>query len=57
MLYRTILLRAVAGLAMAAALTVGAAQGSADDVRVLSWQGYGTDEAWSLELFTEKTGI
>ena len=24
---------------------------------MLNWQGYGTDEAWSLELFTEKTGI
>lgn len=26
-------------------------------IRVLNWQGYGTDEAWSLEMFEEKTGV
>ncbi len=26
-------------------------------ITVLNWQGYGTDEAWSLKQFTEKTGI
>jgi spermidine/putrescine transport system substrate-binding protein len=28
----------------------------ADEIRVLNWQGYGTDEAWSLEAFTAATG-
>ncbi|WP_042954858.1 ABC transporter substrate-binding protein [Rhizobium leguminosarum] len=26
-------------------------------ITVLNWQGYGTDEAWSIKAFTEKTGI
>ena len=34
---------------------IAAAAGAAE-VRVLNWQGYGTDEAWGLELFKEKTG-
>ena len=29
----------------------------ADEVRVLNWQGYGTDEPWALALFKEHTGI
>lgn len=28
----------------------------ADEIRVLNWQGYGTDIAWSLEAFTAATG-
>lgn len=30
---------------------------AAGQITVLNWQGYGTDEAWSLTQFTEKTGI
>lgn len=30
---------------------------AAGQITVLNWQGYGTDEAWSLKAFTEKTGI
>ena len=30
---------------------------AADTIYVLNWQGYGTDEAWALKAFTEKTGI
>ncbi len=30
---------------------------AADTITVLNWQGYGTDEAWALKIFTEKTGI
>ncbi|MGO7815284.1 extracellular solute-binding protein, partial [Rhizobium ruizarguesonis] len=30
---------------------------SAESITVLNWQGYGTDEAWSLKAFTEKAGI
>jgi spermidine/putrescine transport system substrate-binding protein len=29
----------------------------ADEIRVLNWQGYGTDEPWALEIFKEKTGL
>ena len=29
----------------------------AAEVRVLNWQGYGTDEKWAVEVFTKKTGI
>ncbi len=27
------------------------------EIRVLNWQGYGTDEKWALEMFEKKTGI
>ena len=30
---------------------------AAETIYVLNWQGYGTDEAWALKAFTEKTGI
>ncbi|MGQ7847012.1 ABC transporter substrate-binding protein [Granulosicoccus sp. 3-233] len=30
---------------------------AAEEIRVLNWQGYGTDEAWALEAFEEQTGI
>jgi len=33
-----------------------AAPGMADTIRVLNWQGYGTDEDWSLEAFEKATG-
>lgn len=49
--------RAVAGLTLALGLALGAGQSRADEIRVLNWQGYGTDEAWALELFKERTGI
>lgn len=39
------------------ALLFSATNVSADEIRVLNWQGYGTDEAWALEIFKEKTGI
>jgi spermidine/putrescine transport system substrate-binding protein len=33
------------------------AQGAlADEIRVLNWQGYGTDIDWAIAAFTEKTG-
>lgn len=37
-------------------LMVGSAR-AGDTITVLNWQGYGTDEAWALKAFTEKTGI
>jgi len=30
---------------------------AASKITVLNWQGYGTDEAWSLKAFTAKTGV
>ena len=44
--------------AVTAALLVGmiAMAANAAEVRVLNWQGYGTDEPWALELFEARTG-
>ncbi|MEQ8965254.1 MAG: extracellular solute-binding protein [Azospirillaceae bacterium] len=45
------------GLAvLAAGLTLAAAQAGAAEIRVLNWQGYGTDESWAVEAFSEATG-
>ncbi len=30
---------------------------AAGELKVLNWQGYGTDEKWALELFKQKTGL
>jgi spermidine/putrescine transport system substrate-binding protein len=38
------------GLATAPAFAAG-------EIKVLNWQGYGTDEAWALEAFEKATGI
>ncbi|MEM9708027.1 MAG: extracellular solute-binding protein [Pseudomonadota bacterium] len=37
------------------ALTAAAA--SADEIRVLNWQGYGTDLEWAVDAFAEETGF
>lgn len=49
---------------MSAALVAGASFSvlplrafAAGTITVLNWQGYGTDEAWSVKAFSEKTGI
>lgn len=42
---------ATAFAALTAAATV-----QADEIRVLNWQGYGTDLDWAVAAFTEKTG-
>lgn len=44
----------VAGTALLALAGTAHAEGT---IRVLNWQGYGTDEAWAVELFEQKTGI
>lgn len=49
---RTTLTAAVA----LAALWAGPAL-AANELHVLNWQGYGTDEKWALEIFEKKTGI
>jgi spermidine/putrescine transport system substrate-binding protein len=30
---------------------------AAGEIKVLNWQGYGTDEKWATDLFTQKTGV
>jgi spermidine/putrescine transport system substrate-binding protein len=30
---------------------------AAGELKVLNWQGYGTDEKWALEMFKQKTGL
>jgi spermidine/putrescine transport system substrate-binding protein len=46
------------GALAAAATTMMPRQSrAATKITVLNWQGYGTDEAWALKAFTEKTGI
>ena len=45
----------VAGAAMLLGSTGLAA--AADEIRVLNWQGYGTDEAFAVEAFEQKTGV
>ena len=42
--------------AAGAALFPGAGR-AATKITVLNWHGYGTDEAWALKIFTQKTGI
>ena len=27
------------------------------EIRVLNWQGYGTDESWAVEAFQQRTGV
>ncbi len=49
------LLSTAAAMGLAMAMGWGSAA-SADTIRVLNWQGYGTDEDWSVEAFEKKTG-
>ena len=51
-----LLRRLAISLGVAAGLLIASAQSFAGEIRVLNWQGYGTDEAWALEMFTAKTG-
>src|SRR5205823_5709453 len=30
---------------------------AAGELKVLNWQGYGTDEKWALDIFKQKTGL
>src|SRR3546814_9617290 len=56
MINRRMLLGAVAATLAGAAF--GVPQGiAAEELRVLNWQGYGTDEAWAVELFEQQTGV
>jgi spermidine/putrescine transport system substrate-binding protein len=51
-------------IAVAALIGLSAAIGAspppaaaAGELHVLNWQGYGTDEAWALKMFEERTGL
>lgn len=54
-LRRNILKSAAAALALAVGL--GTAAKAEGELHVLNWQGYGTDEAWAVEMFEKATGI
>ena len=50
----------VAGLVTTAALALAVQAATAkaeDELLVLNWQGYGTDESWAVEAFEAATGI
>jgi spermidine/putrescine transport system substrate-binding protein len=53
--FAAVLLAGIAGVAMASAFAPAAR--AASEITVLNWQGYGTDEAWAVKAFSEKTGI
>ena len=38
-------------------LSAQTALAAGNELHVLNWQGYGTDEKWALEVFEKKTGI
>lgn len=42
--------------AAAAVMLWSAAAMAAGEIKVLNWQGYGTDEKWALDMFEQKTG-
>jgi len=47
----------LASIAVALALAAaGSAPAAADTIRVLNWQGYGTDEDWAVKAFEDETG-
>ncbi|MEJ8570624.1 ABC transporter substrate-binding protein [Microbaculum marinum] len=48
------LLAGISVLGITAAL--GASASLADEVRVLNWKGWGTDEPWAVEAFEKETG-
>jgi len=55
-------LRAATGLAaavvcMAGPLALAPSAHAAGELHVLNWQGYGTDEAWAVKLFEDRTGF
>jgi spermidine/putrescine transport system substrate-binding protein len=51
---RLLMSLAASAAALAAFRPVAAAEG---ELKVLNWQGYGTDEKWALDIFEKKTGL
>lgn len=54
---RALMQGAAATVAAGATLPFARRLAAAGELRVLNWQGYGTDEAWALEIFKKKTGL
>ncbi len=44
-------------LALTTALVALTTPALADQIRVLNWNGYGTDESWAIAAFAEATGV
>ena len=62
MITRRMLFGTVAGLGVAAATALGLAASAtpaaaANEIRVLNWQGYGSDEPWAVAMFEKATGF
>src|SRR5262245_28182704 len=61
MITRRTLFGTVAGIGAAVAAVIGLAgtpkpAAAANEIRVLNWQGYGTDEPWAVAMFEKMTG-
>lgn len=61
MITRRMLFGTVAGVGATVAMALGLAgtarpAAAANEIRVLNWQGYGTDEPWAIQMFEKKTG-
>ncbi len=48
---------AVTAIVGLTSMTMGGSTSIAAELHVLNWQGYGTDEAWAVKLFEERTGL
>ena len=44
-------------VATAVFLLAAGTAAQATELRVLNWQGYGTDETWAVDGFEQKTGL
>jgi spermidine/putrescine transport system substrate-binding protein len=53
---RQFLIGSSAALALTAVSTMPRRAAAAGELRVLNWQGYGTDEAWAVEQFSKDHG-
>jgi spermidine/putrescine transport system substrate-binding protein len=47
---------ALTAMLASATMLAGVAAATADEIHVLNWMGYGTDESWAVEAFQEMTG-
>ena len=54
---RHFLIGSAAALGATALPALSRSAAAAGEILVLNWQGYGTDEAWATELFTQKSGV
>jgi spermidine/putrescine transport system substrate-binding protein len=48
---------AAVAAALACSAVIPSAFAQSKEIRVLNWQGYGTDEKWATDQFEQKTGI